>query len=313
MGYNTSRRGKKAYRPILCFVYEAREYFLSKVRKGDMLDGEECAVCVSQIKKHLPGGVKKVLLQADAGLLSRESVLADTQELLQLIIGNKVGKLFCDPKAWYQPRRRNPIHYNRCVYQLLGWKFAWRFVEMRIPKKHSSSPSQRFQGKFFEEDRYTYRFFCINLKKKTYKVIANYEKKADAENLIGEAKRESLDAIPSAKLKNNYAYFQVVMLAYNFWRYCKILGQKSTQEVASEKPNLFEEIQDAIRIGRLNLLLIAGKLLFHNNREQVKFFINDSTHSSMQYFLKFSDKAREKTRPWIQKSLWPSRFSVNFS
>ncbi|MGB5218873.1 MAG: hypothetical protein WBN66_11315, partial [Smithella sp.] len=45
-----------------------------------------------------------------------------------------------------------------------------------------------------------------------------YDKRADAENLIGEAKQEGLAAIPSGKFKNNYAFFQIVMLAYNPWR-----------------------------------------------------------------------------------------------
>jgi non-heme chloroperoxidase len=162
------------------------------------------------------------------------------------------------------------------------------------------------------EDRYTYRVFCTNLKGKPHKIIANYDKRADAENLIGEAKREGLDAIPSAKFKNNYAYFQIVMLAYNIWRYYKILAQRSTQEVASEEPNLLEGIQDnTIRIASLKLLLIAAKLAFHNNREQVKFSIHDSRTPSMQRFLRFLDNARAKARPWIQQSLWPCRFSVN--
>jgi hypothetical protein len=162
------------------------------------------------------------------------------------------------------------------------------------------------------EDRYTYRVFCTNLKGKPHKIIANYDKRADAENLIGEGKREDLDAIPSAKFKNNYAYFQIVMLAYKIWRYYKILAQRSTQQVASEEPNLLEGIQDnTIRIARLKLLLIAAKLAFHNNREQVKFSIHDSRTPSMQRFLRFLDNARAKARPWIQQSLWPCRFSVN--
>jgi hypothetical protein len=38
------------------------------------------------------------------------------------------------------------------------------------------------------------------LKGKAHKVIAKYDKRADVENLVGEAKREGLDAIPSSKL-----------------------------------------------------------------------------------------------------------------
>jgi hypothetical protein len=314
VGYNTSHRGKKAYRPVLCFIDETREYLLGKLRKGDVLDGEECAAFISQIKDHLPGCVKKILFRADGEFFCWESVLAATQAGLHFIIANKRAKPPFDPGNWYQPRRRSPIQYNSCVYQPIGWRFPCRFVAMRIPKEQSSSPTQPLQGELFEEDRYTYRVFCTNLKGKPHKIIAQYDKRADAENLIGEAKREGLDAIPSAKFKNNYAYFQIVMLAYNVWRYYKILAQMSSQEFASEDPNLLAGIQDhTIRIARLKLLLIAAKLAFHNNREQVKFSIYDSRTLSMQRFLEFLDNARAKARPWIQHSLWPCRFSVNLS
>jgi hypothetical protein len=183
---------------------------------------------------------------------------------------------------------------------------------MRIAKEQSSSPVPPLQGELFEEDRYTYRVFCTNMRGKPHKIVAHYDKRADAENLIGEAKREGLEAIPSAKFKNNYAYLQIVMLAYNIWRYYKILAQRSTQEVASEEPNLLKGIQDnTIRISRLKLLLIAAKLAFHNNREQVKFSVHDTRTPSMQGFLRFLDNARAKAHPWVQHSLWLCRFSVN--
>jgi hypothetical protein len=248
------------------------------------------------------------------GVFSWESVLAATQADFQFIIANKRAKPPFDPGSWYQPRRRNPIQYNSCVYQPMGWEFPCRFVAMRIPNEQSVTPGQPLQGELFEEDQYTYRVFCTNLRGKPHKIIAQYDKRADAENLIGEAKREGLDAIPSAKFKNNYAYFQIVMLAYNLWRYYKMLAQRSTHEVASKEPNLFEGIEvNTIRIARLKLLLIAAKLAFHDNREKVKFSIYDTRTPSMQRFLKFLDKARGKVRPWIQGTLWTCRFSVNLS
>ena len=74
---------------------------------------------------------------------------------------------------------------------------------------------QPLQEELFEEDRFTtYRVLCTNLKVKLPKIISQYDKRADAENLIREAKREGLDAIASAKFKNNYADFQIVMLRY---------------------------------------------------------------------------------------------------
>jgi Transposase DDE domain group 1 len=312
LGYNTNHRGKKAYRPVLCFVDETRECLLGKLRKGDVLDGEESAAFITQIKGHLPGCVKQVLLRADGEFFSWESVFAATKAGFDFIIANKRAKPPFNPGSWYQLRRRNPIQYNSCVYQPIGWQFPCRFVAMRIPKEQNSSPLQPLQGELFEEDRYTYRIFCTHLRGKPHKIIAQYDKRADAENLIGEAKREGLDAIPSAKFKNNYAYLQIVMLAYNLWRYYKMLAQRSTEEVASKEPNLLEGIQDnTIRIARLKLLLIAAKLAFHNNRDQVKFSLYDSRTPSMQRFMRFLDNARAKARPWIQNSLWPCRFSVN--
>ena len=41
--------------------------------------------------------------------------------------------------------------------------------------------------------------------RKAHKVIAEYDKRADVENLVGVSKREGLDAIPSSRFKNNYA------------------------------------------------------------------------------------------------------------
>ena len=39
---------------------------------------------------------------------------------------------------------------------------------------------------------------------------AEYDKKVNVENIVGEAKGEGLGAIPSAKFKNNYAFSQII-------------------------------------------------------------------------------------------------------
>lgn len=68
-------------------------------------------------------------------------------------------------------------------------------------------------------------------------MIAEHDKRADVENLVGEAKREGLEAIPSGKFKNNYAFFQIVMLTYNIWRYMKIMGQiapRTTRQIQKD-------------------------------------------------------------------------------
>lgn len=64
-----------------------------------------------------------------------------------------------------------------------------------------------------------------------FKVIEEYDKRADSENLIGEAKREGLAAIVST----NYAYFQMVMLFCNIWRSFKMLAGHSLRWSRSNK------------------------------------------------------------------------------
>src|SRR3990172_13132163 len=101
------------------------------------------------------------------------------------------------------------------------------------PMKESSKGGA-VQIELLEDSKYVYRIFVTNLTKKTHQVIDEYDKRAGAENLIGEAKREGLAAIPSRKFANNYAYFQVVMLAYNIWRSFKRLANHGLLEQDTE-------------------------------------------------------------------------------
>ena len=94
-------------------------------------------------------------------------------------------------------------------------------------------------------------------------------------------------------------------------------------QLASEKGNPDKEdpghdglgglADNTIRIARLKLLLIAAKLVFHDNREKIKFSMHDTRTPGMLNFLKFLDVARSKLRPWIDGSLWPCRFTLNNS
>ncbi len=135
------------------------------------------------------------------------------------------------------------------------------------------------------------------------------------ENLVGEAKREGLDAIPSAKFKTNYAYLQIVMLAYNIWRYLKMIAQLSIvddqcAQGAHCATGLQGIINNTIRIARLKLLFIAAKVVKESNVDKVKYSIHDARTAAMMNFLKFLDKLRLKIRSWEENSHWPQRFSL---
>jgi len=314
-GHNTKYRGKKALRPILCFIDETREYLLGHLRKGQTVSGKEAAKFIKKIKDHLPGCVHQVLLRADGEFLSWQSVEACMQAGFDFIIANKGCNPPFDASSWYRPWKRKNIEYNSCVYQPAGWGAACRFVVMRIPKKDAKKPGQAIQCVLFEDERYLYRIFCTNLGGKAHKIISEYDKRADVENLVGEAKREGLDAIPSAKFKTNYAYFQIVMLAYNIWRYLKMIAQLGIRDDQGDQAGdvtkgLQGIVNNTIRIARLKLLFIAAKVVKESNVDKVKYSIHDARTPAMLHFLRFLDKARSKIRPWEEDSIWPPRFSL---
>lgn len=294
-GHNTKNRGKKGYRPVLCFIEQTRECLIGKLRKGETLSGKQTAAFIFQTKFHLPGCVHQVLLRADGEFQSGESVQAAKRCGYDFIIANKK----CDPpfdrSGWYRPWKRRDVEYNSCVYQPIGWDGPCRFVAMRKPKAQLAS-NQQVQCVLFEDDNYTYRIFCTNLSGPAHEVVSRYDKRADAENLVGEAKREGLEAIPSAKFKNNYAFFQLVMLSYNIWRYIKLLAAASQN--IKKMPSLKTVAANTIRIARLKLLFIAAKVVKDQNCDKVKYSIHDARTPAMIHFLNFLDQARLKPKPW---------------
>jgi hypothetical protein len=303
-GYNPKHRGKQGLRPILCFIEETREYLTGKLRTGISVTGDQAGEFITSIKPHLPGCVHQVLLRADGEFLCWQAVEASIKAGYKFIIANKGCTPFFEPDQWYRPFKRKSIEYNSCIYQPKGWKQPYRFVAMRRPTEELNPPSsQAKQCQLFKDDTYTLRIFCTNLSGKAQDIIAQYDKRADVENLVGEAKREGLDMIPSAKFKSNYAFFQIVMLAYNVWRYMKMLAQNSVSD--NRGVGTFKGIMtNTVRIARLKLLFIAAKVVNHSNRDKIKYSIHDSRTPEMLDFLLFLDNARSRQRPWQKQSVW---------
>jgi len=309
-GHNSKHRGKEALRPILCFIEETREYLLGKLRKGTTVDGKEAAAFIADIEKHLPGCVQGVLLRADGEFLSWQSVQAALEAGFDFIIANRGCTPQFDPDQWYRPFKRKQLEYNSCKYQPGGWQQPCRFVAMRIDKELKRTCDGPQQAVLFKDDKYTYRIFCTSLAGKAHQVIGEYDKRADVENLVGEAKREGLDMIPSVKFKNNYAFFQIVMLAYNIWRYMKMIAQNSVSGRTAQGSVLKGIMTNTVRIARLKLLFIAAKVVNHSNRDTIKYSVHDSRTPEMIHLLEFLDTARTRPRPWHKQFIWSPRFAI---
>jgi hypothetical protein len=234
------------------------------------------------------------LVRADGEFCSWGSVKAALEEGLEFIFANKSCKPPFDPVGWYRPWRRRNIEFNSCVYQPHGWEAAVRFVAMRIPIEETKPADKQIQCRLFEDNRYKYRIFCTFLNGPAHKIINEYDSRADVENLVGEAKREGLAAIPSNKFKNNYAFFQLVMLSYNMWRYIKLIASMCTGETEKEDTRFQGIKANTIRIARLKLLFVAAKVV----KNAVKYSLYDTRTPGLLSFYSFMDRLRMKPRPW---------------
>jgi hypothetical protein len=290
-GHNTKHRGKKGLRPVLCFLEETREYLSGTQRRGETIRNEEVARQIRQFRKQLPMCVREVHVRGDGEFIGWDSVEACLDEGFFFTFGNKRCAPPFPDDGWY---RHGNYEYNECMYQPLGWEMPCRFVVMRIREDQRGDR----QLKLLESENYLYRVFVTNEKGRPHRVIDGYDQRADVENLIGEAQREGVLAIPSKRFQAHHAYFQIVMLAYNLWRWMKLLAghaQRQKQEGKEVEPSRQITMPDhTIRIARLKMLFVAAKIRFHGNRDEVRYSVHEQRSAGLIDFLDYLDRRRKE-------------------
>lgn len=293
-GHNTKHRGKKGLRPTLSFIGETREYLCGKQRRGETISGHEVAREIRQYRGLLPEYVQRVHVRGDGEFIGWESVKACLDEGFSFIFGNKRCAPPFSKNGWY---RHGDYGYNECIYQPQGWEQACRFVVMRIPKDKVGDRQLELQ----DSDNYVYRVFVTNEKGRPHRIIAEYDNRAAVEPLIGEAQREGVLAIPSKRFQSHHAFFQIVMLAYNLWRWMKLLAghaerkQAQGKEVAKQPRVTMPD--HTIRIARLKMLFVAAKIRFHSNRDTVLYSVHEQRAAGLTDFLAYVDRRRRELRP----------------
>ena len=93
------------------------------------------------------------------------------------------------------------------------------------------------------------------------------------------------------------------MLAYNIWRYLKMMAEHTQTKQSVEKTKErhgFEGIEtNTVRIARLRLLMIAAKVVTASNQDKVRYSVQDSRTPALMSFLKFLDEKRVRVKPWV--------------
>lgn len=285
-GHNPKARGKKGLRPILAFIAETKEYMAGKLRRGETVNGKELGKFIRSLASQVPECVRKVTIRADAEFFCWEAVKACKDLGYRFVIAMKRGSPVFPEDGWYTVGKVKDIEYNGCKYQPSGWEHKTRFVAMRIRK----SPKETLgQDDLFNDENYKYRIFVTDLQVKPHKVIREYDGRAGAENLVGEAKREGLAAIPSKRFHSNMAYFQIVLLAYNLWRYMKRFAEPVDHP---------EPILNTVHVSRLKLLFIAAKIVSHSDRVTVKYSRHLSIRGTLDTLMARLDDLRERPELW---------------
>jgi hypothetical protein len=138
-------------------------------------------------------------------------------------------------------------------------------------------------------EHHAYRVFVTNAPGRPYTVIAEYDQPADAEDLIGEAQREGLLAIPSKRFQGQHAFFQIVGLASNIWRWMKLLAGHAARYarhgVPVPDPQRIAMPDHTLRIARLTLLFVAATICFHRNQDEVLSSMHEQRPARLPRFL----------------------------
>lgn len=290
--YNPKHRGKPTLRPVLCFLEATREYLCGSQRRGTTLSTRAVARQILQFRDLLPACVKSVHVKGDGEFIGWDSILACRKRGYTFTFGKGRAAPIFPEEGWY---RHGPLEYNECWYQPFGWGAPGRFVASRERKKKTAG-----QLHLLQEDDFVRRIFVTDKTTRPHHVIADYDTRASVEPLIGEAQREGLLAVPSKRFQSNHVFFQLVMLAYNLWRWMKLLAGHSIRphrDAETAPPQEAIVMPDQmLRTARLRLLFIAAKIRFHANRDEVLYSIHDPRSAGLTDFLAYLDRRREERR-----------------
>jgi len=254
-GHNPKHRGKKGLRPVLCFLAETREYLCGTQRRGETITTREVARQIRQFRKLLPPHVQAVRVHGDGECIGWDSVQACRAEGFSFTFGNQPCAPPFPEDGWY---RHGDHEDHECEYQPQGWEAPCRFVAMRIRQDQGGER----QLKLLEQ--YVYRVFATNAPGRPPAVIAEYDQRADVENL---------------------------------WRWMKLLAGHAEQQAQEGKPvpepQRIRMPDHTLRIARLKLLYMAAKIRFHANRDAVLYSMHAQRAAGLMDFLGYLDRRRK--------------------
>jgi Transposase DDE domain group 1 len=267
--YNPKKRGKKSYQPFLTFIAETKEYVAGGVRNGYRPTGKEIARHLEQVFSGLPACVQRKRGRVDSGFYCWSAVQVYEKHQCEFMMSaKKTARLVeqLETARWEPSPRTDADEQCEFLYKPEGWTESYRFLALRYRKKEKPpAADQPVQYQLFDTPQYMYRAFVTNMKGAISTLIAFYDERGSAENLIKEANNDTgLTVHPYHRFEMNRAHFQLVMLAYNF--NCWLMLFNREEGVGSAQMR-----HTTLATARLRFLFLAAKIWRHGRRVGVHY------------------------------------------
>jgi hypothetical protein len=260
LGYNPKKKGRKSYHPLQCFIGETRDYIGGLFRSGKHHTSYHAVQFLKSMVKKLPSHIEKIRLRADGGFFSRDMIKFLIKESIEFYIvvpiqpwvQKKIGQV----KDWTDIG--GGAETAECAY-VFKKDVSLRMVFVRQRVKVNSSPRKQLKLLNTGNVKYDYQVILTNGEKEPAEVWRDYNKRACCENFIKEGIYGfGLDKVVSHSYGGNYAWFELLMLAYNLMNFFK-------EEVLNQK-----KVKNTIQTIRDRLFLIPGRLISRSRRGVLK-------------------------------------------
>ncbi len=224
-GYNPHKPNRASYHPQLCRERKSGLSVWSRLRPGNTVSCthfvgflEESWQVIPKRFKRKRKGLCKVLSRMDSGYESEQVMSWNEGYGIGYVIkmsmrGDIWWQVHCISKGMYEKRQTEAGQIEFCsfFFQRANWSRARRVVVVRWKDE-----TDRAQGSLFDQWGYSYSVFVTNLDWDEEDICRFYDKRADVENHIKEARYDfSIDHISTQRFYANAADLELRLLAMN--------------------------------------------------------------------------------------------------
>jgi len=264
-GFNTQKKGKKSYHPLMGFLDSSRECILSWLRPGNTYTANNADEFLKQAFTMLHKGIKQMLVRADSGFFSDKiiSVIEKKKDFNYLIkVKLKNMKSVLSGQDWYDIPCMPNTQICDFDYRPESWDKSRHFSAVRKVKAIHT------EGHIFPFIEWQYFCYCTDIEDSPLQIHRLYGDRGTSENWIENVKNHMFAGqLLTNDFWTNEAMWLSSVMAYNVsvWMR-KLCDEKSWHEEPSTFRSWFVQLAGKIvRSGRC-LYLKMYKAYYYKER-----------------------------------------------